>query len=398
MFSVGDIYQRIKAFKARLGDARHEFYFAKVDVQAAFDTIPQDAIMDLINTIPQQSQYKLAKYAEVGLLESAPGGGAGAKATKRWHTVAKANDDTRSFPETIEHSLAAKRKNTVFVDSAVQKAHQTRYLLALTAAHVQQNLVRIGKKYYRQKNGIPQGSVLSSVLCNYFYADLERNHLSFLQADDCLLLRLIDDFLLITTDKAKACRFVETMHAGIPEYGVVVNPEKSLANFPLTTPRGTVPTPADCQRFPYCGLLIDCRTLAVTKQRDSLKDPGAFFPLGDCNGPTHLAANKIPDHAVIFNSLTVEFSRCPGRNFKRKIISRPPTYQSSSPSSSSSCPIAHARAHQTPSRSSPTSCSSTRRSTPAAPSWPTCTPPFPRRLPKCGRTPGAWVPGPAGGC
>jgi telomerase reverse transcriptase len=271
MFSVGDIYQRIKAFKNELGGGQHEFYFAKVDVQAAFDTIPQDAMIELLKRIPQQSGYKMVKHAEITLLESTSGSGTGARPTKRWHTIAKASNDAKSFPERVEESLAAKKKNTVFVNSALQRTHGTRDLLALTSSHIEQNLVRIGKKYYRQKAGIPQGSVLSSTLCNYFYADLEQNHLAFLQADNCLLLRLIDDFILITTDQNKARRFVGIMYQGFPQYGVTVAPAKSLANFSMSVQGTAVPRPDDGQRFPYCGLLIDCKTLAVTKQRDGLK-------------------------------------------------------------------------------------------------------------------------------
>jgi telomerase reverse transcriptase len=265
---VGDIYQRIKDFKSRLGEGKHELYFAKVDVQAAFDTIPQDAMIALLKRIPRQSEYEMSKHVEVRLLEAAFGSGAVAKAAKRWHIVARTSSDTRTFLERIEKSIAAKKRGTVFVDSTVRKKHSTRDLLALTTAHIEENLVRIGKKYYRQKSGIPQGSVLSSMLCNYFYADLERNHLGFLQADDSLLLRLIDDFLLITTDQRKAGKFVRVMHGGLPEYGVTVNPAKSLANFPLEVRGVHVPRPDDSRMFPYCGLLIDCETLAVTKQRD----------------------------------------------------------------------------------------------------------------------------------
>jgi telomerase reverse transcriptase len=330
LFSVGDIYQRIKAFKAKLGPGNHKFYFAKVDVQAAFDTIPQSAMIDLLKRIPRQASYKMLKHAEVALPESASGNGAAAaesaKPIKRWHTTAKANNDTRTFPERLEESLAARKKHTVFVESAVQKAHDTRDLLALTAAHIERNLVRIGKKYYRQKAGIPQGSVLSSTLCNYFYADLERTQLSFLQhgegeEEDCLLLRLIDDFLLITTDRGKARRFVEVMHRGVPEYGVTVNPGKSLVNFELAM-RGTeVPRVEEGGKFPYCGLLIDCGTLAVTKLRDGGKGSGESDLLSILIGSERGCANG--DQAV-FNSLTVEYSRCPGRNFKRKILSTPP--------------------------------------------------------------------------
>jgi telomerase reverse transcriptase len=62
--------------------------------------------------------------------------------------------------------------------------------------------------------GIPQGSVLSTVLCNIFYADLERKKLPFLNDPDGLLLRLIDDFLFISMNKNHAMQFLHLMHDG----------------------------------------------------------------------------------------------------------------------------------------------------------------------------------------
>lgn len=62
--------------------------------------------------------------------------------------------------------------------------------------------------------GIPQGSVLSTVLCNIFYADLERKKLPFLLDEEGLLLRLIDDFLFITMNREHAKSFLEQMHRG----------------------------------------------------------------------------------------------------------------------------------------------------------------------------------------
>ena len=38
---------------------------------------------------------------------------------------------------------------------------------------------QIGNDYYRQVVGIPQGSILSTLLCSFFYGDLERSQLKF---------------------------------------------------------------------------------------------------------------------------------------------------------------------------------------------------------------------------
>ncbi|KAK5663294.1 hypothetical protein OQA88_3721 [Cercophora sp. LCS_1] len=289
MFSVGDIYNRIKTFKSNL-PAFSKLYFAKIDVQAAFDTIPQEAMLDLLATIPREERYKMLKHVEVQLLESCV-----SKTSKRWHTTAQAQDDRTPFLRLLETSLTtAGKKNTVFVDSLAARSMDKKSLLSLAKTHVEQNLVRIGKKFYRQRKGIPQGSVLSSTLCSYFYADLEKTKLGFL-GQESLLLRLIDDFLLITTDRPKAERFVRVMHAGVPEYGVKVGVGKSLVNFEVSV-GGTMVERVSGNGFPYCGLVIDTESLEVARGRDSGKDP------------------------VIFNSLTVEYGRTQGQNFKRKVL------------------------------------------------------------------------------
>ena len=39
--------------------------------------------------------------------------------------------------------------------------------------------LKIGSSYYRQSVGIPQGSVLSTILCSFFYGDLEKRFTAF---------------------------------------------------------------------------------------------------------------------------------------------------------------------------------------------------------------------------
>lgn len=46
--------------------------------------------------------------------------------------------------------------------------------------------MKIGNEYYRQVVGIPQGSVLSAILCSFFYGDLERRAYKFTEDPDCV--------------------------------------------------------------------------------------------------------------------------------------------------------------------------------------------------------------------
>jgi telomerase reverse transcriptase len=262
-------------------------YFCKVDVQSAFDTIPQAAVIKLISALPTSDEYQISKHVEVK-----PGDGyqhGQAKPIRKWTSLARAAGDQ-------PFDLMTNGKNTIFTENLAVQSHSKDQLLSLLSEHVQRNLVKIGKKFYRQKKGIPQGSVISSLLCNYFYADLEAKHLSFLNPDGSLLLRLIDDFLLITIDPEHGRRFIQTMHDGLPEYGVSVNPEKTLVNFETSINGQKVKRLVKGKEFPYCGTFINTNTLHISKDRERHKD------------------------LAVVDSLTVEFSKTPGKTFHRKVL------------------------------------------------------------------------------
>jgi telomerase reverse transcriptase len=73
---------------------------------------------------------------------------------------------------------------------------------------------------------------MSSLLCSFFYGDLERTHFAHLLADpESMLVRLIDDYMLVTTDLDKARGFLDIMSKGHPEYGCFIAREKTMANF-----------------------------------------------------------------------------------------------------------------------------------------------------------------------
>ncbi|KAL1888087.1 Telomerase reverse transcriptase [Ceratocystis pirilliformis] len=333
-----DIFVRLRKFTLGLPTPLPRLYFVKVDVQSAYDTIPQSAVLALMDQIPQESHYAISKHLEVKpgpKTNTGPSSVAESeKPTRRWVSTAFSGKDRRLFIDRIEDAMAATishrgddkqgsngtapepalgtKCNTTFYGSFASRVYTTHFLMnKLLAQHINTNVVKIGKKFYAQKQGIPQGSVLSSDLCNLFYADMEARELGFLfehsaqdmmnrkgdpgQAKDTLLMRLIDDSLLITTDKAKAQRFAEIMLRGLPKYGVTVNPQKSLVNFDCVVNGVRVPR-GDEAAFPYCGTLINCRTLSVMRLRKKL-------------------SNKDLSQALI-----VEYSRNPGQAFQKRVL------------------------------------------------------------------------------
>lgn len=281
LFSVGDMYPKLKAFAQRvLGytPPSRSYFFAKVDAKSCFDTIPQRNVVRLIQQIASEEDYRISRHAEIKPSDIHDYGvakiGVDIKPARKFISTARAAMDFQSFDDFIDAGLGTAKKNTIFVNSIVQTLQKKEKTLDLLKDHVESNFIKIGKKFFRQKAGIPQGSVLSSLLCNYFYAELERECLGFLEVDQSLLLRLIDDFLLITTNKDHAKKFLQVMHDGIEKYGVQVNPAKSLVNFEVTVNGSQVPCLHESIDFPYCGSSINTKNLEITKDRDRRKGTG----------------------------------------------------------------------------------------------------------------------------
>lgn len=110
--------------------------------------------------------------------------------------------------------------------------------------HIKRNVLQLGIKFFLQSVGIPQGSVLSSLLCSLYYGHLENSVIfPFLEKacipapgfpskepflDDTaarydhlvackpisLLLRLIDDLLFISTSKEQASKLLSRLQRG----------------------------------------------------------------------------------------------------------------------------------------------------------------------------------------
>ena len=160
-----------------------------------------------------------------------------------------------------------------------------------------------------------------------FYGDLEKNHLNHLVGPDDvlsllsfflffwksllhrasflrfqLIVRFVDDFLFITPDQKKFTTFIARMHqgncllasfpcqkkedppplAGFPDYGCTVNASKTQVNCGVKL-NGVVlervlrSQTGDCE-FPFCGHLINDRTLEVRADQRQAKASGMFLP------------------------------------------------------------------------------------------------------------------------
>ncbi|CAK9784445.1 unnamed protein product [Cutaneotrichosporon oleaginosum] len=296
LFGTNEIFPFLQSLKKELIDERGRLprlYFAKMDMQSAFDTVKQDKMLEVMRCILEKNhEYALAVHCI--LLPPASKASQGIP-RKLYKTRASITQDAQSGYGHQARVLAESLRNAVIADLLRPRDVTRAEVMDLLRSHVKNNLWQYDGKLYRQKVGIPQGSCVSSLLCSFFYSWLASDYLSWTRRRGTRLLRYIDDFLLVTDDYHVARRFVNTMSRGFPEYGAHVAPSKTVLSFELAYGGQALPVIAargDGRTYmPFCGFLIDTKMLDFSIDPDRMlaapirqsfalrkvREPGAFF-------------------------------------------------------------------------------------------------------------------------
>jgi len=268
-----EIASRLAGYKHAM--SRNPYLFmVKLDVKAYFDSIPHEKLIEvLVHRVLPKEDYTIQKYDLIKFIHGRP-----FKLFKKYATPCS---DFSNLPVHLRQKKVAKKtcrragaggSARIIVDKVVGSHLDRNEILSILYDHICCNYVKVGDRMCVQRAGIPQGSILSSMLCSLFYGDLDRHHLSqFMTDPQSLFIRFIDDMLFISDSYTKAAAFLETLSQGFLEYGVEINVAKTTANFfhPLVTKK--VPRQPSSTPFPWCGLLLDQVTLEVHG------DYGKFF-------------------------------------------------------------------------------------------------------------------------
>ncbi|KAJ2381160.1 Telomerase reverse transcriptase, partial [Coemansia sp. RSA 2603] len=257
---TNEIRTRLQAFKnskqirEALGNGGF-LYMAKCDIRRAFDTISQDKLLELLRDriLDKDANYALHKfwYASLGL-----------EIDKVCAYRATQLSDVSSF-ETVLRDLSKRSKQMVYGDWSESRFIYMDEIYQTVEKSVRENMVLSSIGMLQQHTGIPQGSTLSTMLCNLFYGQLEHDHLSAIVDPACtLVMRLVDDFLIVSTSRDQVAAALERLTQGFPEYGCQLNSDKTLANFDVDV-CGRQVTRTFGDQFPWCGKLISSKTLDV---------------------------------------------------------------------------------------------------------------------------------------
>ncbi|XP_064362812.1 telomerase reverse transcriptase isoform X3 [Dromaius novaehollandiae] len=208
VFGKDDIFKIWKKFVTKVlqsdGEIPH-FYYVKADVSRAYDTIPHNKLVEVISQIlkpEKRTVYCIRRYAVIKITAS----GKARKFYKRH--VSTFNDfmpDMKQFVSQLQESDSL--QNAIVVEQSLSFNETSSSLFTFFLQMLHNNILEIGRRYYLQCCGIPQGSILSTLLCSLCYGDMENKLLCGIQQDG-VLIRLIDDFLLVTPHLTQARTFL----------------------------------------------------------------------------------------------------------------------------------------------------------------------------------------------
>nr|XP_048695450.1 telomerase reverse transcriptase isoform X1 [Caretta caretta] len=266
VFGKDDIYKIWRKFVSEVlesNDKIPHFYYVKADVTGAYDTIPHDKLVEVVSQIldpEKRTVYCIRRYAVIKITMN----GQIRKYYRRHVSTFKDfMSHMRLFVSHLQETTSL--QNAIVVEQSLSLNETSSSLFAFFLQMIHNNILEIEGRYYLQCCGIPQGSILSTLLCSLCYGDMENKLFCGIQRDG-VLIRLIDDFLLLTPHLTLAKTFLRTLATGIPEYGFLINPKKTVMNFPVDE---DIPGCSKFKQLPYCGvipwcgLLLDIQTLEV---------------------------------------------------------------------------------------------------------------------------------------
>ncbi|XP_036384855.1 telomerase reverse transcriptase isoform X2 [Megalops cyprinoides] len=261
VFGIQDIHRVLSSFAAVQKENPRRLYFVKADVSGAYDSLPHNKLLQVVcETLSPflDEVFSVRRYAQVWA-DSCKG------VRKAFHRQANTLADTQMSMKGFVMAQQREKKihNAIMVEQHFSSDVRGTKVLDFFKQMLSNYIIRFGKTIFRQSCGVPQGSVVSTLLCCLCYGHMENTLLSHVVDGGGCLMRLVDDFLLITPELSKAQGFLRTLQAGVAEYGCFMNPRKVAANFPLGDDYPELHVIPSGSLFPWCGLLVDPSSLDV---------------------------------------------------------------------------------------------------------------------------------------
>uniref|UniRef100_A0A4W5PTC1 Telomerase reverse transcriptase n=1 Tax=Hucho hucho TaxID=62062 RepID=A0A4W5PTC1_9TELE len=200
VWGMTDIHRVLSSVTPAQKDKPQPLYFVKVDVSGAYDSLPHTQLLEVIGQVLSHVQgelFSVRRYAKVWA-DSHEG------LKKTFVRQADFMDDTVASTNMKGFVMSLQREGKVHDAILVEQHLSTdihgKDVLEFFTQMLSSCVVQFGRKTFRQRQGIAQGSVVSSLLCCLCYGHMENLLFPNVSQKGGCLMRLVDDFLLITPD------------------------------------------------------------------------------------------------------------------------------------------------------------------------------------------------------
>ncbi|KAL3695661.1 hypothetical protein R1sor_009737 [Riccia sorocarpa] len=170
VFGYSDIHARILPFILQMkgSGAVPRLHMVVCDVTKAYDSIQQEKLLEIVSSYLRSSDYNVLKYTSVTPALASVRVSHGRSPTRAC--------ERRSFSQLVPY-LTAKHSHCIFTDQGSCSSVRKEKILVLLEELLKRNIIKMGKQFYQQTVGIPQGSTISSILCSLFYGHFELHRL-----------------------------------------------------------------------------------------------------------------------------------------------------------------------------------------------------------------------------
>ena len=196
-------------------------------------------------------------------------------------------DESLTFEEAAE-KIANHHKKSIIADGVVVSKLSNEEIMKILHTHLFNHVIRMpvyntrkdhslakhdNFDLFTQVKGIPQGSVLSPLLCNLYYGNAERivfgsdNEVQRLGLhENTMILRFMDDYVVVSVDQSCVQHFLQRAHQSLKPFGGGVNPLKTRVNFPSIIEvdgKKIELSQIEGKFMPWCGFDLNTLTLEV---------------------------------------------------------------------------------------------------------------------------------------
>ncbi|CCD27067.1 telomerase reverse transcriptase NDAI_0J01750 [Naumovozyma dairenensis CBS 421] len=214
LYCIQHIAKFVKNFKFSLlmkYGTLPELFLLKFDMASCYDSIPRNTAMDLIKKRMEEENGFFVRSQSFFNLK-----------TQDLQVRNVVNGSSPFLNGT--HSSS----DLVFIDNVKTMHFSIDDVLKVLEMELFKTCLWIGSKCYLRKDGLFQGSSLSGLVVDIMYDDLLENYDEFKKrpGHDNLILRLADDFLIISTDKSQIIDIKDLAMTGFNKYNANVKAEK----------------------------------------------------------------------------------------------------------------------------------------------------------------------------